>query len=319
MGLLAPWGDSGLRVLIDQDEQSLVVENGRDGAWTTAGRGDLPDSFTYDQWHEIDLRLRDGVVHVAVNDTGQHDPVVSVRAEVDTFPAHRVHLLAHDAVVDVDDVTAARLSRPHLDVAPNPELGVLDEARSDEFDGPLGAAWSWVREPAAQVTDGRLRFPVQDADLTGSSNDASLLLRAAPEGEWTVSTSVTTDFGRPDSYPQAGLVAYVNDDHYLRLTMRGHGEPVVTALQKEMPYGQGTVANSATFGAGEPTTWLRLHHRQDPSTGEHVLRAASSHDGQTWTWSTTSTLPAGDLRIGLASHGGEPVDVAFDHFRLYRP
>lgn len=321
LGLRGPGGRDGVRALIDRSTRSLVVERRAAGEWTTIAEDPLPASFAYGRWHEIDLRLRGGVLTATVTDAGLHDPVATVEAGLAAAAAaaFRVEAVARGAVVDVDDVTAAPLHEPQLEVAPEPVPGELDAGLSDEFSGALEPQWSWLREPAAEVADGRLHFPVQDADLTGTSNDASLLLVDAPEGEWTAETVVTADFGRPDRYPQAGMVAYVDDDHYLRLAVRGHGDPVLTTFQKEMPYGDRTIANSATFGAGEPTTWLRLHHRVDPGTGQRMLRAGSSRDGTSWTWSTTHTLPAGsDLRVGLASHGGEPVEVDFDAFRLYR-
>ena len=258
LGLDSADGRSGVRVLVDR--RSLAVEGRVGGGWATIARRALPASFDATDWHELDIRLRGRSLRATVTDAGQYDPVadVSVDLPANDLPAKpppsRVQAIARGAVVDVDDVTAAPLTEPHDRMAPDPQPGDVDADLSDEFTGELGPAWRWIRQPAAEITDGHLRFPVQDADLTGDSDSASLLVVDAPDGEWIAETAVTADFGEPDRYPQAGLVAYVNDDCYVRLAVRGHGFPVLTAFQKEMPYGDRTVANSATFGAGEPTT-----------------------------------------------------------------
>ncbi|RIQ20455.1 beta-xylosidase family glycoside hydrolase, partial [Jiangella rhizosphaerae] len=311
-------GGDGVRAVLDGGELVLLARGSRAGAWVRTAAAALPSSFDTGSWHELELRRRGGAVVITVSAAGQGDPVATVRATTGAATPARLSLVSAGGA-GFDDVTAAPLYLPRTDVVPDPVPGPADPAYGDEFDGGLGDGWTWLREPAAEVVDGRLRFTVQDADLTGASNSASVLLRDVPDDEWMAETAVTADFGRPDGYPQAGLIAYAGDDHYLRLAVRGHGEPVLTTFQKEMPYGTRTVANSATFGAGEPTTWLRLHHRRDPDTGAHLLRAASSPDGEHWTWSTTHTLPAdAELRLGLAAHGGEPVEASFDYLRVYR-
>src|SRR4029450_767160 len=91
-----------------------------------------------------------------------------------------------------------------------------------EFAGTaFGPGWPFVRpDPAANVAGGALNWPVQGADLTGTSNNAGVLLRDAPAGHWIAGTEVTLPLGEDTvrNYQQAGLIAYVSDDHFARLS-----------------------------------------------------------------------------------------------------
>ena len=243
------------------------------------------------------------------------------------------------ASAKVRNVTVAR-------PAPRPDAPVveqvpstLDPAASDEFDGSaLGAGWSWAPDPSplagskprvakqATVAGGQLSWPVERADLVGADNSANVLLRdAADDSRWAVVTKVDVDLGVDTirNYQQAGLVAWVDDNHFTRFSHVAIWNTRQTEFGKEMPYA-GRLSYGGTI-AGPPadTTWLRLTHRVDPANGEHELRAWSSRDGSTWVRGGVWTLPAGaDLKVGLVSHGANATDPAatarFDWFRTYR-
>ncbi|MBM2622208.1 family 43 glycosylhydrolase [Actinoplanes sp. LDG1-06] len=195
---------------------------------------------------------------------------------------------------------------------------------ADEFSGSA-AGWSWVREdPAATVSGGALRWPVQGADLTGTSNNAGVLLRTPPAGSWIAETRLTLPLGEDTvrNYQQAGLIAYANDDLFARLSAVAIWNTRQVEFGKEMPYAEalsygGTIAGTP----GESVTWLRLAHRIDPANGEHEYRAGVSRDGKHWTWGGVWTLPADSApRIGLVAHGGAApaVTASFDYLRFYK-
>ena len=203
--------------------------------------------------------------------------------------------------------------------------GRLDRALSDEFNGGApGAGWQTVRNPKVTVSGGFLQWPVEGTDLVGPGGNAGLLLRNAPRGNWTAQTSLTLNLGSDEvrNFQQAGLIAYVNDDLFTRLSKVAIFNTRQVEFGKEMPY-----ANRLSFGGtiiGPPalTTWLRIVHRTNPRTGEHVLTAFSSRNGQTWTRGGAWTLPKdSQIKIGLESMGGAaPATTAmFDYFRVYRP
>nr|WP_221375520.1 family 43 glycosylhydrolase [Actinoplanes polyasparticus] len=208
--------------------------------------------------------------------------------------------------------------------APTPVPGRLLASSSDEFSATL-PGWSWVRQDAAAtVSGGALRWPVQGADLTGTSNSAGVLLRTPPKGRWIAETKLTLPLGEDvvRNFQQAGLIAYAGDDLFARLSSVAIWNTRQVEFGKEMPF-----ADALSYGgtiAGTPgltTTWLRLAHRVDPVNGEHEYRAGVSRDGKGWTWGGVWTLPAdSNPRIGLVAHGGaEPaVTASFDYLRFYQ-
>ena len=83
--------------------------------------------------------------------------------------------------------------RKKLDLVGIQEPRQFYPENSDEFDGSaLGAQWSWVRPPDAKtygVGGGAFRFDTQSADLYVDSNNASVLLEAAPKTDYVVETA----------------------------------------------------------------------------------------------------------------------------------
>ncbi|GAB3768585.1 family 43 glycosylhydrolase [Microlunatus parietis] len=310
--------DPGIRVRLDPRRPAVIIE--------TAGkqtRAALPADVDLGGWHELDVRLAGRTVIAEVTEAGLHDPLA--RAEVrlaNPLRGGTFGLLAESGPVDVDDVTVAGLAAPETERVAEPEPGAAIPGTAEEFDGPLGMDWSWVREPAATVDGGTLIFPVQSGDLTGTRNSASLLLRDVPAGDWIVETKLSLDLhDRLDPrFPQAGLVVYRNDDDFLRLAVRGHARTALTEFGKEsVPAATPTFGSVLNLGAAAPTTWLRLARTIDPATGEQFYRAGVSRDGETWTWGLTYTLPAGgEPRLGLVAHGGDHAQpAAFDYLRWY--
>ncbi|PRY28390.1 family 43 glycosylhydrolase [Pseudosporangium ferrugineum] len=207
-----------------------------------------------------------------------------------------------------------------------PRPGRALPAYSDEFRGTgLGGSWAFVRpDPAAVVAGGALRWPVQDADLTGSSNDAGVLLRDAPRGNWIAETRLTLDLGEDSvrNYQQAGLIAYAGDNLFARLSAVAIWNTRQVEFGHEIPYAGSTSYGGNIAGTpGRTTTWLRLAHHVDPRTGEHEYRAGVSRDGRGWTWGGVWTLPPDTTpRVGLVAHGGAApaVTASFDYLRFSR-
>ena len=287
----------------------------------------LPGALSPRVWHELSLELRNGVLTVQYGPAGLpgHE-VVGLRANVGSgVLAGHAGLVAGCA--DVDDVTVARLYRPVTTAAPLPRVGGVDARYSDEFRGGLEPEWTWVRQPAEtpQVSAGALVWPTQAADLTGDSDNAGVLFRDAPAGNYTVETKLTLPLGENDvrNFQQAGLVVYDDDDDFLRFTAVAIWNTRTTEFGKEQVYAGRPSYGSMLVAPPADTTWLRLSHRLN-AAGEHVYRAAVSTDGTTWIWGGSWTLPAGSTpRIGLVSHGANPNDAPatarFDYFRVLRP
>ena len=94
-------------------------------------------------------------------------------------------------------------------------------------------------------------------------------------GTWTAETKVSIDLGTDTvrNFQQAGLVAYVDDDLFTRLSHVAIWNTRQTEFGKEMPYAGRLSYGGTIVGPPAATTWLRLTHRLRRRTGEHLLRA----------------------------------------------
>jgi len=327
-GLLTSWRSKRdyLVSWLDRGAGALVTDVVRDGRSLGRQASPLPAGFRYDTWHNVAVELRGRELTVEVTDARLHDPVAVQRRVLPqgSGGAGAVGAAARCGPAEAANLGAAHLYQPVRQPAPTPQVGGLVYA--DAFgDGTVGGdGWTWVRgpDPAASETGGALRWPTQAADLTGDSDNASVLLRDAPAGAYTVETKLAIDLGTDEvrNYQQAGLIAYLDDDQFLRLSHVAIWNTRQTEFGKEMPFADATSYGGMAVGTPAPVTWLRLSHRIDPANGEHEFRAASSRDGRHWTWGGVWTLPAGtNPRIGLISHGGAGAVAEFDYFRIYQP
>jgi len=322
---IVAWLDAGSKTLTTD-----VLVNGQ-----SAGKvgTSLPNGFRFDTWHNVAIEVRGSSMSVEVTDARLNDPVATQQR---TLPAGAggqggVGVASRSARTEADNVGATPLYTPVTQTAPEPSVGTLAPENSDEFDhSGLDQAWSWVREPDGWEGGGAYNWPVQRADIVGAgeaNNTASVLLRDAPAGDYTVETKLTIDLGTDTvrNYQQGGLIAYVNDDLWARLSHVAIWNTRQTEFGKEMPFAGGTSFGGMLIGPPGETTWLRLSHRVDPKNGEHEFRAATRREGERWIWGGTWTLPEGTQpRIGLISLGKQNQDDAsatsrFDYFRVYRP
>ncbi|WP_343447035.1 family 43 glycosylhydrolase [Micromonospora schwarzwaldensis] len=296
-----------------------------DGRLTAGGAAvALPAGTDLRDRHNLAVEVRGQQLVATLSPSRLGDPVARVSLRLARPVTGRLALRAEGGPAEFDNVSAARLYRPvRHEVAP-PRVGPVLRGYSDEFSGGLDPAWRWVRQdPAATVSDGALRWPVQDADLSGTGNTAGVLLRDAPTGDYLAETKVTLDLGEESvrNYQQAGLVAYVDDDRFARLTQVAIWNTRQVEFGYELPFAGQPVYGGSIVGTPGTTTWLRLAHHVDRVTGEHEFRAGSSRDGKHWTWGAVWTFPADTTpRIGLVAHGGATPSVTaeFDYLRFHR-
>jgi arabinan endo-1,5-alpha-L-arabinosidase len=326
-GLVTSWRGQRDHVVswLDREAGALVTDVVRGGRSLGRQASPLPAGFRYDAWHNLAAELRGRELTVEVTDARLHDPVAVQRRALPPGAggAGAVGAAARCGPAELANLGAARLYEPVRHVAPPPRVGRVTYA--DRFDDGVvgGAGWTWVRpDPAATETGGVLRWPTQPGDLSEPGGDASALLRDAPGGAYTVETRLAIDLGTDEvrNFQQAGLIAYLDDDHFLRLSSVAIWNTRQTEFFKEQPFADRVSFGGMAVGTPAPVTWLRLSHRTDPANGEHEFRAATSRDGRRWTWGGVWTLPAGTRpRVGLISHGGAGAVAEFDHVRIYQP
>ncbi|MFC5823906.1 family 43 glycosylhydrolase [Nonomuraea insulae] len=325
-------GNNHVVAWLDKDRGALVTDVviGRSrGEQVTA----LPAGFDFGAWHNVVAELRGTELTVQVSDDQLGDAIVEQRRTIPRAAARSgsVGAVAR-GLADADNVGAARLYTPVTRRVPAPKPGRLLPEYSDEFDGTaVGPSWQWVRGPAAgvKVADGVLSWPTQNAELYQATNTASVLLRDAPEGDYTVEAKLR--FAPAQASQQAGILLYENDDRYFKMAHsalpleRGNGAVLqMSEFGKEGERPTTTppiaVANQPMFGGpAAETMWLRLSYHHDAANDETEVRAATSRDGERWVRNGVWTLPAKDkLRIALVSMNRAGAVAEFDYVRTYR-
>ncbi|WP_270886761.1 family 43 glycosylhydrolase [Pedococcus sp. 5OH_020] len=325
-GLVQERGKSSEILLrIDPATRTVTLSTGRRGAPEHSVSATLPASFDAADWHSVSLEVRDARIHAEVTHARLGDPLADLTLATPRPGTTAGHGGAYAAGpgVGVDNLSSRRAARLVTALAPTAVPSRLDPSDSDEFTGPgLRPGWQWVRQDdSATVAGGTLRWPTENADLTGDSNNAGVLLRDVGDGDWAAVTKLSIDLGTDTvrNYQQGGLIVYVDDDLFTRLSHVAIWNTRQTEFGKEMPYAGRLSYGGTIVGPPADTTWLRITHRRDPSNGEHELRAWTSTDGTTWVKGGVWTLPAdAHLRVGLVSHGGVGATALFDWFRLYR-
>ncbi len=320
-------GDRATTVLLGRGAQQLSVTFDPAGQRLSvrAARGErvtTPVTFARG-WRTLTITADGPEATAQVSSSDLADPAAEVTTTTRGFEvsAAPVQLVGTDTLVD--NLSIRRLARPHTTPAPVPHPGRL--LAGDEFDGPGLTGWEVIRPTDdVAVADGALSWRLTSTDLTGGSNNATVLLRQPPAGDWIAETKLHLDLGTDTvrNYQQAGLIAYRSDDDFARLGSVAIWNTRQTEYGRELvatPDGR-TSYGGAVIGTPAPTVWLRLAHTTNRA-GEHLFRAGTSRDGRSWTWGATWTFAPGTTpRIGLVAHGGaDPATTAtFDYLRLYR-
>ncbi len=313
-------GEQQVRVTVDRQRRVLRLR--------TPAKSAVSDLPAGTGWQTLVVQVQ-GVrasAQVSADDLG--DPGAEVRLSDRRLRLRSAPVRFGSERALLDNLTIRRVARDAAHLVRQPRVGrVLDR---DEFATGLDDGWSWVRrDAAASVQGGALSWPVQRADLTGPENAASVLLRdTTPAGDWVSETKVTLDLGTDTvrNYQQAGLVAYVGDDDFARLSTVAIWNTRQTEFGRELPDPSPTDASRLSYGGAlvgtpAPTVWLRLARTTNPA-GEQLYRAGTSRDGRHWTWGATWVFPAAaHPRIGLVAHGSSAdtpdATARFAYLRFY--
>ncbi len=191
-----------------------------------------------------------------------------------------------------------------------------------------------IRQPAAGsygVANGAFRFNTQAADLFVDSNNASVLTRPAPKGDYTVETRVRLNVPNDleaYNFVQGGLVVHGDDDNFIKLVNASIWETRQTEFAKEInPVDPGYSRYGNTV-VGPPATWTYLRIVVDRLVGVQKREAGgdrerytayTSQDGRTWVRGGSWTHTLRDARIGLVSMGGAGFTSQFAYVRVYEP
>lgn len=209
----------------------------------------------------------------------------------------------------------------------SPAWGVIPrepaDFHSDEFEeSALNGAWSFVREDPTHWHIGGLPgrrwegffvVDMESGDLEQGNNAQNLLLRPAPEDDFSLETITVFWYQLNADYQQGGLIIYQDDDNYIRL---GHvfRDGMRTEFEAEI---NGVVQQRSDEWVMEGIR-LRIERRGNTYT------AAYSASGVNWTpLGQPVTVDWPDAKIGLAAYAAPPAtdfpSAAFNWFRVTDP
>lgn len=185
----------------------------------------------------------------------------------------------------------------------------------------LGADWSWIREDPSHWSlaayPGLMRITTQDGSLYGAGGDTpNLLLQPTPMGDFAVETAVY--FSPSENYHNAGLLIYLDDDNYLKLTRAFCDQPpncVGNAVYFDHEADGAVVgSNFATVTVGINPTYLRIIR-----IGGTYTAYTSSTSGN-WTMVGSHTPEFTPTHIGFVSGssntGASEIPADFSYFAL---
>jgi regulation of enolase protein 1 (concanavalin A-like superfamily) len=206
-------------------------------------------------------------------------------------------------------------------------------ASGDEFDGSaLDPKWTVVRPNPANlaVGGGSLTITPQAGDLVTTTNTAANLVLQPALGDWTMTSKLTFGARPSAATQQGGLIAYQDDDNYLKFDLEATSPTNVqlkTSLEdsrqsdpaaSSSPVQVNQTLNTTPMNGVLPddnTIWLRM------TKDGYTYTTSYSLDGDTWVpvWSTGATLR--NLRVGpfaISGAAATGLPVAFDFLHLSR-
>lgn len=306
---------------LDPARQSLRVEQRVAGKVTGVSDTPLYNGFPFQTWHSVSVEVRGGRATVQVAPSQGDNPLGTVTATLNKAlrGSGDIGIASTGGGGQGDNLGLAELYEPVTEKIADPKVGSLLPNYGDEFDGgSLDPAWSWTGDDQGRLDDGQLVWDTQDTDLSTDGTPASVLLRAAPEGDYTVEAKLSLPFAGGTRNSRAGLIAWSTRTDSLQLA------PTMTGAVRQTflwPGADATPwAEAIQLGPSADVMWLRLRHTRQPDTGEHLFQAATSLDGEHWEWGSYWYLPAeaGSLKLGLVSMGGKGTTASFDYVRVYR-
>ena len=181
---------------------------------------------------------------------------------------------------------------------------------SDEFNGSsLGKQWSVIREEKSgyALHDGVLEITAAAGDITAAADNAQNIVLQSANTDWTIETKLQTSAVPAAPAQNAGLVAYQDDSHFVKLVYAAQGfrrgqqqaaaAPAVGSLQlyAEENGSAKTTLNVPLTDAGikDNTIWLRL-----VKTGS-VYTAFYSADGKKWVEAGQVDVVLKDIQAGV--------------------
>ncbi|MEV6891673.1 family 43 glycosylhydrolase [Kribbella sp. NPDC051137] len=293
---------------LDPQRGVLRVEQRVGGRVVGTTERPLYQGFRYDTWHSVTVEVRNGRAVVQVAPSIGDNSLGEIDVQLAPGLSGPVQF-GLTGTAQGDNLAMTKLYQPVTHKIADPKAGPLLPAYSDEFTG-TDTGWHWTGANQGQVANGQLNW---DTQATNLSTDATVALRDAPEGDFTVETKLTLPFASTTGNGRAGLIAWTSRTSSLQLA------PTRTNAVQQAFLWPGADPSpwpeAIQLGPSADTMWLRLRHTT--RDGQHLFQAATSLDGKHWQWGSYWYLPAGPLKFGLISMGGAGSTAHFDYVRTY--
>jgi beta-glucosidase len=195
------------------------------------------------------------------------------------------------------------------------------QARSDDFNGTtVGPQWTWIRQdPSTEhVGSGSLVITPEPGELAGTTNTARNILVQPALGDWTIESKLTFSTPPHADTQQAGIIAYQDDDNYLKLGWE-YSSGVAQLAETTEDSLSGTpvtqiLTTIPTAGLLSNTVWLRMakigprYTTYDSTDGVHFVPI----------YNVGASLS--NVKVGLFAFSGadttNDLNVVFDYFRV---
>lgn len=200
---------------------------------------------------------------------------------------------------------------------PVPMLSGLDAPpanSTDEFDKSVPRAqWSFLNPVTANwsltAAHGRLRLTSDGSSFGAGGTASNVVLQRAPDNDFEMVTRV---YGKPSATNQvAGLLVYVDSDHYLRMVRKRGNAGNVFIFGREIV---DTLTDSSTADTVGSLAYLKIARVGTVYTGYY------SDNGTTWTpvgtINTSNDANFATASIGFASYGTAGFAADFDTFHV---
>jgi regulation of enolase protein 1 (concanavalin A-like superfamily) len=195
-------------------------------------------------------------------------------------------------------------------------------ARSDQFNSSdVGPQWTWIRQDPAneQVSNGSLTITPEPGDLTGTTNTARNILVQPALGNWTIQTKLTLSSPPHTTTQQAGIIAYQDDDNYLKLDWEfSSGAARLSETTEDslsgVPVNQVLTTIPTTGLVNADTVWLRMV-KDGPRYTTYY-----STDGLNFVQLYNVGASLSDVNVGLFAFNGAgtstDLTATFDYFHV---
>jgi len=294
--------------------------------WVGTGHHDVINDFDGQQWmiyHAVDQNDPYLTEPGGIN---QRPALLDPLDWINGWPTVRARRWASDRRISAPAAQPGQTTAYRPRPVGNDRNGPRIKRPTDTFNRRrVEPGWEWVRRPDPDTygtSRGNFVFQTQAADLFVDSNTASVLVRPAPRGDFMMTTKVNIDVppeGCCYNFVQAGLVAYGDDDNFLKLTNTSIFETRQTEWAKErspVPDGYPRYGNSVV---GAPGRWTFLRIVKRDAGGQQHYTAYTRHPGARWVRGGTWVHDLGeDSRIGLVSMGGDGFTAKFAYVRVHR-